>query len=119
MGCITGKPHHLSNVFPRVTADRREKDPLDIVLVTSASAPRAMPLAAAVSAFRFSSNNPNTAEPLPDIAAYRAPARRSSRTNRAISGCRTATGGSRSFPSSDAGSSANRSPSLRTTVLAD
>ena len=37
-------------------------------------------------------NRPNTAEPLPDIAACDAPARRSAATIRAISGCRAATG---------------------------
>src|SRR3954471_10232420 len=44
-------------------------------------------------------NRPNTAEPLPDIAACDAPARRSAEMIRPISGCRAATGASRSLTS--------------------
>jgi len=51
----------------------------------------------AASATSRDSNTPKTADPLPDIDAQRAPARRSAAVSRRITGCRRATGRCRSF----------------------
>src|SRR5580698_390134 len=67
------------------------------VRVTSVRRRGAESALAAASALFLAAKRPNTAEPLPDIAAYDAPSLPRRRTRRPISGCRFVTGGSRSF----------------------